>query len=42
MYDYIETADEDKEDEETDELEKYVPETVVLDDDHTVSGLIEE
>jgi hypothetical protein len=42
MYDYIETADEDKEDEETDELEKYVPETIVLDDDHTVSGLIEE
>jgi hypothetical protein len=42
MYDYIETADEDKEDEETDELEKFVPETIVLDDDHTVSGLIEE
>ena len=42
MYDYIETADEDKEDEETDELEKYVPEMIVLDDDHTTSGLIEE
>ena len=52
-YDYIETdedtedsgedkKDEDKKDEETDELERYVPETIVLDDDHTTSGLIEE
>lgn len=46
MYDYIETDEEtdedDSKDEETDELEKFVPETIVLDDDHTVSGLIDE
>ena len=46
MYDYLKT-DEDNKDEETDEdnkdeLERFVPETIVLDDDHTVSGLIEE
>ena len=37
-----ETEDADKKDEETDELERYVPEKIVLDDDHTTSGLIEE
>ena len=48
MYDYLkededtEDSDEDKKDEETDELERYVPEKIVLDDDHTTSGLIEE
>lgn len=47
MYNHLEkdedNKDDDKKDEETDELERFVPETIVLDDDdHTVSGLIEE
>jgi hypothetical protein len=51
MYDYLETdeetseedKDKDKKDEDKkDELERYVPEKIVLDDDHTTSGLIEE
>ena len=41
MYDYLKT-DEETDEDKKDELEKFVPETIVLDDDHTVSGLIEE